>query len=419
MKKIWIFNHYATEMYFNKGGRHYWFAKELASKGYDVTIFCASTCHNRALAVEVKGKYSIQILDDIKFVFVPTKKYSGNGLDRITNMIQFYTNLNKSAKEIILINGKPDIILASSVHPLTMVRGILLGKKLKIPCVCEVRDLWPEAIFKFSKLTPNSLIGKCLMSGEHWIYRKADSIIFTKEGDIDYLRENNWTLDTFGDIDQNKIFYINNGVDLDNYDKLKNESFDDQDLNDNRSKIVYTGSLRPVNDVYKLIEVAELMKERKSLVFLIYGGGSEKENLINEIKKRKLTNIIIKGEVEKNRIPYILSKADINLLHYSENLYDWSRGNSSNKLFEYLASQKPIVSTVKMGYSIIENNQCGIESDSNSAIDIAKAIDFLLENPDLSIKFGENSYRTAKLFDFKILTEKLEDVLLNTIDRRR
>lgn len=29
MKNIWIMNHYATDMFYNKAERHYWFAKEL------------------------------------------------------------------------------------------------------------------------------------------------------------------------------------------------------------------------------------------------------------------------------------------------------------------------------------------------------------------------------------------------------
>ena len=46
MKKVWIFNHYATSTFFDHGGRHYYFAKYLIRAGYDVKIFCASTVHN-------------------------------------------------------------------------------------------------------------------------------------------------------------------------------------------------------------------------------------------------------------------------------------------------------------------------------------------------------------------------------------
>ena len=45
-KRIWIWNHYATNTYKNHGGRHYWFAENLIREGYEVTIFCASTIHN-------------------------------------------------------------------------------------------------------------------------------------------------------------------------------------------------------------------------------------------------------------------------------------------------------------------------------------------------------------------------------------
>ena len=45
-KNVWIWNHYATNMFNDKAGRHYWFAENLIETGYNPTIFCASTIHN-------------------------------------------------------------------------------------------------------------------------------------------------------------------------------------------------------------------------------------------------------------------------------------------------------------------------------------------------------------------------------------
>ena len=39
-----------------------------------------------------------------------------------------------------------------------------------------------------------------------------------------------------------------------------------------------------------------------------------------------------------------------------------------------MASGKPIISTVKMGYSIIEKYQCGIELENASGEELAEAI---------------------------------------------
>ena len=149
-KKVWIFNHYATDMYKNHGGRHYYFSKYLKDEGYLPTIFCANTYHNKEEIIDTfSKKYIVDYCDNIPFVFIKTVPSIGNGIKRILNMGLFYYNLVHSLKKITKDLEKPDIILASSVHPLTMVAGIKMAKKFKVPCICEVRDLWPEAIFTF------------------------------------------------------------------------------------------------------------------------------------------------------------------------------------------------------------------------------------------------------------------------------
>ncbi|NLZ95045.1 MAG: glycosyltransferase family 4 protein, partial [Bacteroidales bacterium] len=214
-KKIWLWNHYATDMYKNKGGRHYWFAENLIKEGYDSTVFCANTYHNKSEFIDTgKKKYVIDILNGIPFVFVKTTTALGNGLDRVKNIGLFYWNLRSVAKAYAKEHGKPDVIIASSVHPLTMVAGIQIAKKMNVPCICEIRDLWPEAIFSFNKAKENSILGKVLVIGEHWIYKKADALIFTKEGDTDYIKEKKWDTVQGGDINLDKAHYINNGVDV-------------------------------------------------------------------------------------------------------------------------------------------------------------------------------------------------------------
>src|SRR5690554_4249261 len=201
-KKIWIINHYATNSYFSSGGRHYWFAENLLRQGYEPTIFCANVRHNTNETISIESKvFTRYIKNNVPYVFVKTTKVFENGFDRIKNMFIFYKNLFPTIKEYKNSFGKPDVILASSVHPLTMVAGIKLAKKLNIPCICEIRDLWPEAIFAFNKAREKSLIGKLLITGEHWIYKNADALIFTKEGDVDYIKEKKWDVSNGGDID--------------------------------------------------------------------------------------------------------------------------------------------------------------------------------------------------------------------------
>ena len=417
-KKIWIINHYATNMYFNEGGRHYWFAQNLIKHGYEPVIFCANVRHNTNEVIEVgRDKYFIDIKNSIPFVFIKTTKSVGNGIDRIINMLLFYKNLFPIAKKYIKQYGKPDIILASSVHPLTMVAGIKIAKKLQIPCICEIRDLWPEAIFAFNKVKENSLIGRVLVAGEHWIYKRADSLIFTKEGDIDYIKEKKWDTNQGGHINLDKIHYINNGVDIEAFNKsIKENVINDEDLESGKFNVVYVGSIRPVNNVGNILDAARLLMDKKDIQFLIYGDGNQREMLVKRVQDEGLRNVKIKGFVNKQFIPYILSKSSVNILNYSQTQYNWKRGNSSNKLFEYMASGKPIISTVKMGYSIIKKYKCGMELEKSTPQELAKAILKIKSMPLEEYEtLGHNAKKGAEDFDFKVLTQKLIEVI-NSID---
>jgi len=41
---------------------------------------------------------------------------------------------------------KPDVIVASSLSPLTVVNGFLLRKRYRCRLVFEIRDIWPLTI---------------------------------------------------------------------------------------------------------------------------------------------------------------------------------------------------------------------------------------------------------------------------------
>ncbi|GHV39953.1 glycosyltransferase WbuB [Clostridia bacterium] len=414
-KNVWIFNHYASDMYENQGGRHFKFAENLLKKGFSPIVFCANTFHSKDGAINTHNKKcTVDTAKDIPFVFIKTALYKGNGFDRVKNMVTFYKNLFPTAKYYAENYCKPDIILASSVHPLTLVAGIRIAKKFHVPCICEIRDLWPEAIFALGKIRENSLIGKLLECGERWIYEKANSLIFTKEGDVDHIKEKKWDKEQGGKIDLSRCFYINNGVDIESFDEqVERVRLEDDDLERKDSfNVVYAGAIRLVNNVGNLLECAKLLKNYTNIKFLIYGDGTELGTLRRRQMEEHIDNAVFKGCVDKKYIPYILSKSSLNILNYSENMFVCSRGNSSNKLFEYMASEKPVISTLKWGYSIIEKYDCGIELEDSSPEVLAEAILKIYNMPESEYdRMGTNAKNGVKNFDFAVLTNKLIEVI--------
>lgn len=415
-KRIWIMNHYATNTYFDKGGRHYWFAENLIKKGYEPTIFCANTKHNSKDIIDTgTEKFIVSKEDKIPFVFVKTSKYSGNGLSRIKNMVNFALNLFLVSKKYAERYGKPDIILASSVHPLTLVAGIKIAKKFGVPCICEVRDLWPESIVEFSNLKRDSIVAKILYQGEKLIYKKAGKLIFTMEGGRDYIVDKGWDLDNGNCIDIEKVHHINNGVDLAIYDKnIRENPYEDGDLNNLEVfKVVYAGSIRKANNLNLLINAAKYVQKesKKQIKIFIFGDGDEKKELQKKCMNERIDNVVFKGKVDKQYIPSILSKSDLNVLNYS-NHEIWKYGGSQNKNFEYLASGKPVLSTISMGYDIIEKYNAGISLKDQTAESIGEAIISIAKMETSKYeKLSENARRAAKDYDFCVLTDKLINVI--------
>lgn len=371
---IWYIHHYATPDTMPGLHRPFEFGKYFLQSGHKLTVFTSSYLHYADKNVITdSSKYLEKNFNGINTIFIKTISYKNSGVRRVCNMLQFYKNVIKTAKKIYKKGNIPDIIISSSPHPFSLIAGLKISKKFNIPCVSEIRDFWPEVFFTSGKLKEKSIVGKILLTKEKEIYKKSDGIIFLKEGDVEYILEKKWDTLSSGPVDIQKCFYINNGVDIESFEYKKNNFvYDDYDLNDKTFKIIYCGTVRPINHIDLLIDVAKMLSNDDKV--LIYGDGSCLEELKNKVITEKVNNVVFKGYVDNKYIPSILSKADVNILNYSADKYNWSRGNSSNKLFEYFASGKPVVSTIKMGYDMIEKYNCGISANKGDPQEIADCI---------------------------------------------
>lgn len=405
--KIWIFNHYATNMFYEKTGRHQGLAKYLVRDGYNIKIFCANTIHSSTDIIDIDNQLYMQKSgpDGVDYVFVKSSPYQGNGLSRIKNMLLFWKNVKSVASKYIKQGDKPDVIIASSVHPFTLVAGLQLGKKYNIPCICEIRDLWPESIVAYGKAGANNPLIKMLYLLEKQIYKKADLIIFTMAGGYQYILDKGWQKA----IDMEKVRYICNGADgeLFRYD-IENFTVDDRDLDSELYKIVYAGSIREADTtVPKLVDLADSLRKKNidDVKIIVYGDGDLREELEQRCMEEKLQNIVFKGRVDKKYIPYILSKCDLNVLNLTDSLVA-KYGGSQNKLFEYLMSGKPIIAGENNPFSIINQYDCGISKPFENMEEIVESI-LKLKSMEESIK--ENVLNAAKEFEFSKLAVDLAE----------
>ena len=407
-KKVWIFNHYATDTMLDHGGRHYWFAKYLTRAGYDVRIFCASTVHDTDINFDVgKSGYCEKEVDGVKYTLIETSNYVGNGKSRVKNMYQYYRRIFRVVKSY----GKPDVIFASSVHPLTLLAGIKIAKKLGVKCICEVRDLWPESLVEYDIISRNHIVTKLMYKGERRLYEKADYLIFTMPGAGKYISDRGWD----ADVSKDKIYYINNGIDLEVYkENMLNKTIEDKDLEDDSlKKVLYTGSLRAANKPENFIKLAEHLTEiAGNIKIIIYGGGDQLETLRAEVIEKGLKNILFKGRVDKEYIPFILSKGNLNLM--DGDIGGISKyGISGNKLFDYIASGRPVIMDCEENeFGIINANKIGISRRFKDSSEMAEVIADMLNGDDNRYeRWCENARKLALEYDFNRLTDKLIEII--------
>lgn len=408
MSKVWIINHYATQMYFQRDGRHYFFAKYLIESGHEVEIFCSNKRHNSTdkISVSIFKDYTSKLIDRITFNFIKTFAQDKSIPLRLINIFSFTKRLKRVLKKR-LIYDRPDVILASSVHPWTVKVSQEIGDIFNIKIISEFRDLWPESLIVYGIINKNSLIAKYFYNLEARLYKNASKLIFTMPFANMYFNENPYTQKLILD---KKAYYISNGFDTKNHNKnLKEHSWVYPIKDSNKIRISYVGSIRKANGVENILDLAKKVQSVSSLIiFQIFGEGDYKNKLEKKARKMGLKNVKFKGFIEKKYVPSILQNSHYTYFYF-RNSKLLNYGISLNKLFDYFASGRPIITNIdlsKLDYFptefFLHQNTIDWEKCSYNGVNLV----------DYSKKIqSNNSIDYLKEYDYKFLAKKLEKLL--------
>ncbi len=219
---------------------------------------------------------------------------------------------------------------------------------------------------------------------------------------------NNFMLNQFIEnkiIAKERVHILKNGIDVKRFSKeLTNEEKDNLRKSYGIKKddivIIYCGRLMKEKGVKELILAIKQLKNKDKVKLLIVGssnfGNKNKtkyEEEIVEISKDIKENIIFTGFIHNEDMYKIYKMADIAVV---PSLWEDA---SPLVVVEQMASGLPIVSTVSGGIpELVEDNALLVERDEKIVNNLAKNIDYLIENPD---KRNEMSAKG------KILSEKL------------
>ncbi|HHV26701.1 MAG TPA: glycosyltransferase family 4 protein [Tissierellia bacterium] len=404
---IVILNHHASAPDVGGGGRHYELAKILSEKGHRVKIIASSYDNGKKKYYFSEEIMTKKFNDNFEFIRLKTKPAYKNIVTRFMNYNDYKAKVSKWDN----FEYNPEIIIASSVHPLAWIAGYKLSKKYNAKFIVEVRDLWPLSMYEDLSGLVRKIAFNYFESLEKKYYNLADAIITTAPYAYEYMEEK------YG-INKGKVFYIPHGLDIDEFDK--NASQRDniltnklKELLDENFCVTYTGALSKSEGLPTLVESAKYLKDINDMKIIIVGSGNEKQKLENIIKDENLNNVIMVEKQPRSSIPLILKKSDILFCGLMERKA-FEYGISKNKFYDYMAAEKPIIFASNVRGSLINKAKAGITIKPHEPENLADTIREIYSSIDtLGKQYASNG---RKYVEKNHTTEKITSDFLSVIE---
>lgn len=283
----------------------------------------------------------------------------------------------------MLRNKKYDAIFVYAPSPiLQAIPAIFIGWMKKCPVILSVQDLWPESLSATGHVQ-NRVILKLVEQAVRFIYRHVDLLLVQSmafEAPVRALASAtpivyypNSVDDTFASPVTGKIPYIA-GLD---------EGF----------SVMFAGNIGTAQAVDVIVEAASLLIEYTDIHFVILGDGSSREWMLEESRKRGLTNLHLPGKFPVETMPGFMQKASALLVTLTDRPV--FAATIPNKVQAYMAAGRPIVACLNgEGARLVVEAEAGLATPAEVPDALAAAILQLYRaSPEERKKMGENGRR--------------------------
>lgn len=304
-----------------------------------------------------------------------------------------------------LCSGRPyDVVFVYAPSPiLQAIPALFLGRIKRAPVVLWVQDLWPESLEATGYIKKRGVL-KLVEQIVCWIYRRSDLLLgqsraFTHE--IAKLAPGK------------EILYYPNSVDgmfcidaVDTGPAIEGL--------DGGFPVVFAGNIGSAQSVETILDAATLLREHRNICFVVIGDGSKRLWMLEESKRRGLTNLYLPGRFSVETMPSVMQRAAALLVTLSDRPIFAS--TIPNKIQAYLAAGRPIIACLNgEGASLVREADAGISVPAEDASGLAEAVLKLHRmSPEQRKQMGKNGRRCFReQFDHEMLVDRLLSMFKN------
>lgn len=347
------------------------------NKDHKVTLIAPN--RNKNLNSQKKEKnlrnhYGIAEIFKIKFI----------NFNKISEGISYSINTLR-----YVLNNKPDLIISRSIYSalLTTIFGFKTILELHSPPIN-----WKETLALFIISWMSSLIKVIVITKSLFNYY-SNTVYFKK-------------------IIKNFII-LPDGVDLERFSKKNIENQDiSNKFNFPKDKFIigYVGHLYEGRGIDLIMDLALSCLDD---YFIIIGGDDLSIKYYKEIaKSKKINNLKFFGFVDNMFLPFFYSKSHILLMPFDYVIRDRGGNNTASwaspmKLFEYMATKKPIISSDLPVFKEILNNNNSVLCSPQDRKQWVSAINKLKANIEYRNNLANKAYQDVKKYTWKIRVDKI------------
>jgi len=335
---ILLVNHYAGSRQYGMEYRPYYLSREWTRAGHQVHIIGASYSHLRTTNPAVTDRLVSEEQDGVRYSWIRTPAYRGNGSGRVRNIAAFLIGLKRIEAQLVR-EGRPDIVIASSTYPFDVYPGHRIARKAGARFAYEVHDLWPLTPIELGGMSPRHPLIRMMQRAEDFGYASADVVVSLLPGAREYMLSRGMAT--------HKFVHVPNGIDVDEWNgcdadlPVEHQNAIQRLKREGIFLVGYAGGHGLSNSLETFVDsTACIPKNRVALVLV--GDGPAKAELIRRANRLNNGRIVFLSPIPKQTIPLFLSEMDaLYMGSPARSIYRF--GISPNKLMDYMMAARPVI----------------------------------------------------------------------------
>ena len=345
-----------------------------------------------------------EIVNQVQIHRVWTSRFGRQRLlGRALDYLSFYFTATWQLWQLASSN---DVIIAKTDPPLMSVFAAQIAKRRGAVLINWLQDIFPEVATALGVRGFQGKVSNFLQFLRNKSLFQAKTNVVLGSLMANYLKK-------LG-VDDAKITVLHNWADGENIRPIATSKNNLRKAWHLEEKFVvgYSGNMGRAHEFTTLLEAAEKLLKNKEIVFLLIGGGPQREWIENEVIQRGLTNVIFKPYQSREHLGESLTVPDVHLISLRPTLEGLI---VPSKFYGIAAAGRPILYIGDQEGeipNILHSYQCGMtiaEKDSNG---LMTSIKQLYENPEDCQKLGLNVRNTfEKLFNKPLALASWREIL--------